>query len=132
MVATPKPLGILLLIAIVGALIAGIQSFQSSFVGTYEPILFAIAGIAAIVEFTNLYQNGPAGTPLPWKTLGVFIVSAAVYLITWAIHQTLWNEATGVAGALIFLTYLETELQTGAPPAPSSSTPTPSAAGPPS
>ncbi|HEY1197288.1 MAG TPA: hypothetical protein VGG32_00990 [Thermoplasmata archaeon] len=118
---TPQPLGTYLLLAIVGALIAGLSAWQSGFLGTYTPILFFTAFIAALAELVNLWQNGAPGTPVPWKTLAAFILGAAIYAGTYLTHYTTWNEAVGVSAALLFLTYLWSELGGGTPPAASPS-----------
>lgn len=106
-----------LLLAIVGALIAGLSSWQSGFLGIYTPILFFSAFIAAVAEAVNLYTAGGPTAPVPWKTLATFILGAAIYAGTYLAHYTTWNEAVGVSAALLFLVYLWSELGGGTPPA---------------
>jgi len=126
---TVPPIGQLLLVAILLTFIAALSTFESSYTTAITAALVISAVIAGLVEFTSVWTGNP-GTPIPWKTLAIYLVTAVVYICLWAIHQTVWDTYTAIGGALLALTYLEQEVAQGTSnPTP---TPTPSSSpGPP-
>ena len=119
-------IGLYLLIAVVLAATAFLSSFEAAFLGTFSALLFVSALIAAAAEFVNVYaaSGNTPGPPVPVKTIATFAFSALIYAGSWLAGQHDITTYTGIAGALLFLGYLEQELTGQALPTPIPNPPT--------
>jgi peptidoglycan/LPS O-acetylase OafA/YrhL len=107
---TIPPIGQLLLAAVLIAAVAFLTTFQSQYAGAVTAALVMAAFIAGVVAFVAAYQGQP-GTPVPWNSLAVAIVTAIATVALWAAHQSgPWTTMTVIAGVILFLTMLEQEV----------------------
>jgi len=119
-----KNIPLLLIYAVILGAIAFLTAIQSSFAGTFSTLLLFGAFIAAVVVAFETYQKGTPTGDIPVKTLVSAVVTAIIYIATWVMGQHTLTTDTGIAGGLLFLTYLEQELFPGATASSGGSTPT--------
>jgi hypothetical protein len=119
---TIPPIGQLLLAAVLIAAIGALTTFQSQYAGVVTAGLVMAALIAGVVAFFGIYLGQP-GTPIPWASVLTLVVTAIATVLLWAAKQPTWDEYTVIAGVILFLTTLEQEVNSWAPPAPVPSAP---------
>jgi ABC-type uncharacterized transport system permease subunit len=106
---TIPPIGQLLLAAVLIAAVAALTTFQSQYAGVITDSLVSACAIAGVVAFAAAYQGQP-GTPIPWNTLAVAVVTAVLTVALWAAHQATWSTDTEISGCILLLTTLEQEV----------------------